>query len=122
EWIISLALERIGDNKSWDYKAEFKNLISEIFKESFEVFEKAIADIGTENIDALFKHYNEITKKEIDTYEKELNEYGEQAVAIFERYNLDKAHFVRGTQNWLWKLRAFRNNDQEKFPKIFNLI
>jgi ATP-dependent exoDNAse (exonuclease V) beta subunit len=122
EWIISLALERISDNKSWDYKAELKNLISEIFKESFEVFEKAIADIGVENIDALFKTYNQVTKKEIDAYEKELNEYGKQAVAIFERYNLDKAHFVRGTQNWLWKLQAFCNNDQDKFPKIFNLI
>jgi ATP-dependent exoDNAse (exonuclease V) beta subunit len=122
EWIISLALERISDNKSWDYKAELKNLISEIFKENFEVFEKAIANIGAENIDALFKRYNEITKKEIDAYEKALDEYGKQAMAIFERYNLDKAHFVRGTQNWLWKLQAFCNNDQEKFPKIFNLI
>jgi hypothetical protein len=103
-WIIALALERISDNKSWDYKAELNNLISEIFKESFGVFEKAITDISVEEIDELFRHYTDITKKEIDAYEKDLNEYGKQAVAIFQRYDLDKTHFVRGTQNWLWKL------------------
>jgi len=121
-WIIALALERISDNKSWDYKAELNNLISEIFKESFGVFEKAITDISVEEIDELFRHYTDITKKEIDAYEKDLNEYGKQAVVIFQRYDLDKTHFVRGTQNWLWKLQAFIDNDQEKFSKIFNLI
>ncbi len=122
EWIIALAMERISDNKSWNYKTEFKDLISEIFKESFEVFEKAITAIGIEKTEALFKQYNEITKKEIDEFEKQLNEYGKQAVEIFERYNFDKAHFVRGSQNWLWKLQAFGNIEQDKFPKIFNLI
>lgn len=37
QWIIDLALERIGDNKSWNYKAELMNLISEVFKDSYEV-------------------------------------------------------------------------------------
>ncbi|MFT4152779.1 UvrD-helicase domain-containing protein [Parafilimonas sp.] len=122
EWIIALALERIGDNKNWDYKSELGNLISEIFKESFDVFEKAIAAIGAGNIDALFKQYNKATKQEIDAYEKELAEYGKQAAAVFERYNLDKSHFVNGSKNWLWKLQAFIHNDAEKFPKIFTLV
>lgn len=122
EWIIALALERISDNKNWDYKFELGNLINEIFKESFEVFEQALATIGTENIDALFQRYNEATKQEIDTYEKQLAEYGKQAVALFERYNVDKTDFVQGSRNWLWKLHAFINNDQEKFAKIFALI
>jgi len=121
EWMIALALERISDNKSWDYKYEFKTLIGEIFKESFEVFETAIAAVGADNMDALFKEYSIITKKEISDFEKQLTEYGEKAVAIFERYNLDKAHFVRASQNWLWKLRAIANIEQDKFPKIFAL-
>ena len=122
EWIITLALERISDNKNWDYKFELGSLINEIFKESFEVFEQALATIGTENIDALFKRYNQITKQEIDAYEKQLADYGKQAVTVFERYNLDKAHFVQGSRNWLFKLQAFINNDQDKFAKIFALI
>src|SRR6478735_1704677 len=122
QWMITLALERISENKGWDYKYEFKNLIGEIFKESFEVFETALATVGADNMDALFKEYISITKKEISEFENELNEYGKQAIAVFERYNLDKAHFVRGSQNWLWKLCAFCNIDQDKFSKIFALI
>lgn len=122
EWIIALALERISDNKNWDYKFELGNLINEIFKESFEVFEQALAAIGTDNIDALFKRYNQITKQEIDVYEKQLAEYGKQAVAVFERYNLDKTHFAGQSKNWLFKLPVFINNEPEKFPKIFALI
>ncbi len=117
QWVITLALERISDNKSWNYKNELANLTGEIFKESFEVFETAIATIGAENIDELFKQYIIITKKEISGFEKQMDEYGKQAIAIFEKYNLNKEHFVRGMQNWLWKLQAFCNNDQEKFLK-----
>ncbi|HEX5151713.1 MAG TPA: UvrD-helicase domain-containing protein [Parafilimonas sp.] len=122
DWIIALALERISDNKGWNYKAELKDLIGEIFKESFEVFETALATIGAKNIDDLFKEYIIITKKEISDFEKQLTAYGENAVAIFERYSPDKTHLVRASQSWLCKLRVISDNEHDKFPKIFALI
>lgn len=122
EWIISLALERIGDNKSWNYKSELNNLAGEIFKESFEVFENAIASIGEDHLDQLFKDYLIQTNKEIDDYEKTMDNLSEKAEAIFEQFHPDKTQFVRGSMNWLFKLNAITSNDHEKLSKIFNLI
>ena len=89
EWMITLALERISDNKSWDYKTEFKNLIGEIFKESFEVFENALQTLGTDTIDELFKQYSEITKKEIDEFEAHIKDLASGGVALFVQYGIE---------------------------------
>ena len=72
QWIIDLAIERISDNKSWNYKFELYNLIGEIFSERFQIFEDAVSALGLENIDELFKKYISVTKAEIKNFEEEL--------------------------------------------------
>lgn len=72
QWIIDLAIERISDNKSWNYKFELYNLIGEIFSERFQIFEDAVSTLGLENIDELFKKYISVTKAEIKNFEEEL--------------------------------------------------
>ena len=72
QWIIDLAIERISDNKSWNYKFELYNLIGEIFSERFQIFEDAVTALGLENIDELFKKYISVTKTEIKNFEEEL--------------------------------------------------
>lgn len=126
QWIIDLALERIGENKSWNYRKELINLIGEVFKDSYEIFEYSLNKVGQENIDELFKNYINITKEEINNFEKELELRTNAAVEIFERHNLDKTHFVKQSQNWLFKLSVLskvkEDKYQDKIEKIFDLI
>ncbi|MBS1744574.1 MAG: UvrD-helicase domain-containing protein [Bacteroidetes bacterium] len=122
DWIISLALERIDDNKSWNYKSELNNLAEEIFKESFEVFENAISTFSSEDLDQLFNNFLIQTNNEIDDYEKTMDNLSEKAESIFKQFCPDKTQFVRGSMNWLFKLNAITSNDHEKLSKIFKLI
>ncbi|GAB1462835.1 UvrD-helicase domain-containing protein [Pedobacter sp.] len=126
QWIIDLALERINDNKSWNYKSELINLISEVFKDSYEVFETAVNTLGLDSLDELFKNYISVTKAEINAFETELTERTNNAVQIFQNYDLDKTHFVKQSSNWLFKLSAISQTKEkdynDRLAKIFNLI
>lgn len=122
DWVIQLALEKIKENKSWNYKSELRNIISEIFKESFQVFEDSLAKLTPDELNELFKEYAKITRQQIKQYEDSVEEQVAAAVAIFDRYHLDKSHFVNGSRNWLWKLQALADNDDVKAAKIFALI
>ncbi len=122
QWIIDLALERINDKKSWDYKKELVSLISEVFKDSYEVFETAVNALGLENLDQLFKKYISITKEEISNFESEFIEQGKQALERYESYNIDVSCFKGGSKSWICKLNVIQNLDYERSAKIFALI
>jgi ATP-dependent helicase/nuclease subunit A len=122
QWIIDLALERINDNKSWDYKRELISLISEVFKDSYEVFETSVNKLGLENIDQLFKNYIAITKEEITNFETQFVELGKLAQQRYESYAVDTAHLKGGSRNWICKLAVLQNLDYERAAKIFALI
>lgn len=122
QWIIDLALERISDNKSWNYKAELVNLISEVFKDSYEVFETAVNALGLSNLDELFKRYIGITREEIKTFESQFAELGKQAQDVYDRYAIDTSTLKNGSRNWITKLVVLQNLDYEKATKIFGLI
>lgn len=122
EWMITLALERISDNKSWDYKTEFKNLIGEIFKESFEVFENALAALGADTIDELFKQYSEVTKKEIDEFESHIKILTSGGVAMFARYGIEIDHLKGKSRNGLFKLSLLAQGDFSKTDAVFKMI
>lgn len=126
QWIIDLALERIGENKSWNYKTELVKLINEVFKDSYEVFETAVNSLRLSSLDELFKNYISVTKAEINKFETELTERTSKAVQIFQSYNLDKTHFDKQSNNWLFKLSTISQLKEKDYNnrlvKIFNLI
>ncbi|MES2651398.1 MAG: UvrD-helicase domain-containing protein [Bacteroidota bacterium] len=122
QWIIDLALERINDKKSWDYKRELVSLIGEVFKDSYEVFETAVNALGLENLDQLFKNYIRITKEEITNFESQFIEQGKQALQRFESYNIDTGCFKGGSKSWICKLGVLQNLDYDRAAKIFALI
>lgn len=122
EWVIQLAMDKISGGKNWNYKIELRNIIGEIFKESYEIFEENLARLSEEEIGDLFKDYSLSTKKIISDYEGNLEQLVNDAVKTFNSFQLDKSHFVRGSKNWLWKLNAILENDDKKTPKIFALI
>eukprot|EP01136_Pigoraptor_vietnamica_P033729 Opistho-1_new@96876 len=74
QWVVELALDRINNNKSWNYNAELLKLVGEVFKDQFKDFELAIASFGTENIDEVFKKYITFSKNYIKKFEQDIAE------------------------------------------------
>lgn len=122
QWIIDLAIERINDNKSWNYKVELYNLIGEIFKERFQVFEEAIGVLGADNVDELFKHYISITKAATKSFEEQLTNLAIQAQEVFNKYGVEKEHLNRKSVSPLAKIPFIINGDLSKIENLFNYI
>lgn len=122
QWIINLAIERINDNKSWNYKIELYNLISEVFKERFQVFEEAIEAFGPESIDELFKQYISITRAATKSFEEELTNLAIQAQEIFNRFGVEKEHLNKKSVSPLAKIPLIIKGDLSKIEPLFNYI
>jgi len=122
QWIIDLALERIGDNKSWNYKAELMNLISEVFKDSYEVFEIAVNTLGLENLDELFKKYINVTKSQIQNFQDYLKELGTSAWQLLESHGISADQLKGKSRNGLLKIINIARGDFSKLDAVFKLI
>jgi ATP-dependent helicase/nuclease subunit A len=89
QWIISLALERIDNNKSWNYHNELTDLAGEIFKERYQPFEKAMQLLlQDKELDPLFLEYSQLTRKTIKDFEAQMTDIGVQAARIFDGTDL----------------------------------
>lgn len=122
QWIIDLALERIGENKSWNYKSELINLISEVFKDSYEVFETAVNSLGLASLDELFKNYISVTKTEINQFQNRLKELGSTAWLVFENHGVLVEQLKGKSRNGLLKVRNIADGDFSKLDAVFKLI
>lgn len=122
QWIIDLALERIGDNKSWNYKAELMNLISEVFKDSYEVFEIAVNSLGLDNLDELFKKYISVTKSQIQSFQDRLKELGATAWQLLENHGVSADQLKGKSRNGLLKIINIARGDFSKLDAVFKLI
>jgi len=122
QWIIDLAIERISDNKSWNYKIELYNLIGEIFSERFQVFEGAIEELGLENIDELFKKYNSITKTEIKNFEEEIVALATKAHQALQDFGIENDQFKGKSRSGLAKIILVARGDFSKVEPLFNYI
>ncbi len=122
QWIIDLALERINDNKSWNYKSELLNLISEVFKDSYELFEASLAKLGVDNLDDLFKHYVDITKAEINSFQEQIVTLAQQALDIYNASGINADELKGKSRNPLVRLQFIANGDLTKLENIFKLI
>ncbi|WP_316790514.1 UvrD-helicase domain-containing protein [Pedobacter frigoris] len=84
QWIIDLALDRINNNLSWNYKRELIELTNEIFKERYQPFENAIKGLGdAADLDTLFKDYNKVTRLGIETFEHSITSLAAEAMELF---------------------------------------
>jgi ATP-dependent exoDNAse (exonuclease V) beta subunit len=122
QWIIDLALERIGENKSWNYKTELSNLINEVFKDSYEIFETAINALGLESLDELFKRYIDLTKSQINHFQERLKELGAAAWQSFENHHITVDQLKGKSRNGLLKIQHLSQGDFSKLEAIFKFI
>ncbi|KQR69733.1 exodeoxyribonuclease V subunit beta [Pedobacter sp. Leaf176] len=122
QWIIDLAIERISDNKSWNYKIELYNLIGEIFSERFQIFEAAVEELGLENIDELFKKYISVTKDEIKNFERKIIQLATDAHEALEVLGVEHDQLKGKSRSPLTKLIIVARGDFSKIEPIFKLI
>lgn len=122
QWIIDLAIERISDNKSWNYKFELYNLIGEIFSERFQIFEDAVTALGLENLDELFKRYISITKTEIKNFEEEIIRIATDAYDALGVTGVENEHLKGKSRSALAKVILIARGDFSKIEPLFNLI
>ncbi len=85
QWIIDLALDRINNNISWNYRAELTDLAGEIFKERYQPFDNAIQTLVQHtDLNVLFGNYHKETKKQIALFEDTITQLSAQALNIFD--------------------------------------
>ncbi len=122
QWIIDLAIERIDNDKGWNYKSELYALIGEIFSERFQVFESAVEEIGGENMDSLFKNYNLLTKEEIKNLEDEIKSLSSEAYELLMAHGVEKDDLKGKSRNALLKLSLVGKGNFEHLDSIFKFI
>ncbi|MBE7177722.1 MAG: UvrD-helicase domain-containing protein, partial [Mucilaginibacter polytrichastri] len=81
EWIISLVMQRLADNKSWNYHATLVELSGELFKERYVPFEEALRD---HDAAAIFRELKEQTTQIIGDFEKNIVKKALEARQLFD--------------------------------------
>lgn len=122
QWVVALALDRISNNKSWNYNAELLKLVGEVFKDQFKVFELAIASFGTENTDEVFKKYIDFSKSYIKKFETDINELAENAFAIIEVSGFSTDDFKGKSRSPLLKFRSIMSGNFTDVEKVLKLM
>ncbi|MCX2576287.1 UvrD-helicase domain-containing protein [Pedobacter sandarakinus] len=123
QWVVELALDRISNNKSWNYNTELLKLVGEVFKDQFKDFETAVEHFGTENTDEVFKKYIDFSKNYIKKFEADLTELAETAFGIIEVSGFGIEDFKGKSRSPLLKFNSIiygNFNDVEKVLKLMD--
>ncbi|MDO7743574.1 MAG: UvrD-helicase domain-containing protein, partial [Pedobacter sp.] len=122
-WIIDLALDRIDNNISWNYRTELTDLAGEIFKERYQPFDNAIQDlIQHTNLDELFASYGKETKKHIQSFEEMIGQLSAKATEIFETSSVNPDHLKGKSRSPLNNLKKIAAGDMDKMESLTKLI
>ncbi|TKC55792.1 DNA helicase UvrD [Pedobacter hiemivivus] len=123
QWIIDLALDRINNNLSWNYRRELIDLANEIFKERYQPFENAIKELGeSADLDALFKDYNKVTRLGMETFESTIKELAEQAQQIFEVEGIEVSSLKGKSRSPLNNLPKIAAGDLSKISSLLKIV
>jgi ATP-dependent helicase/nuclease subunit A len=122
-WIIDLALDRISNNISWNYRTELTELAGEIFKERYQPFDNAIQTLAKEtDLDELFGNYQKETKKQISLFEQKINELAGRASAVFDAAGVHPDSLKNKSRSPLNSLKRIAEGEQEKIPSLAKLV
>lgn len=123
QWIIDLALDRITNNLSWNYKRELIELTGEIFKERYQPFESAIKNLGgSADLDTLFKDYNKITRLGIEAFENSIGSLATEALEIFQVEGLTADDLKGKSRSPLMGLQRIADGDFAKVSSLEKLV
>jgi len=114
QWIISLALDRVGDNKSWNYRRELLDLTSEIFKERYQPFENALKELDAAT---LFQDLMKLTRTRIALFEEKFKVLSTEALTVWEQSGVQAGDLHKKSVNPLNKLAKLIAGDTEFWEK-----
>ena len=122
QWVVALALDRISNNKSWNYNTELLKLVGEVFKDQFKTFELAIASFGTENTDEVFKKYIDFSKSYIKKFEENIGELALEVKEVFELSADDIDLLNKTNTGQLYQLQKIIDGDYKGFASLEKLV
>lgn len=123
QWIIDLALDRISNNISWNYRTELTDLAGEIFKERYQPFDTAIQDLVQHNdLNELFKNYGKETKKHISSFENMVSELSARATELFDSSGINHDHLKGKSKSPLHNLKKIAAGEMGKMDSLNKLI
>jgi len=119
QWIINLALDRVNDNKSWNYRRELLELTSEIFKERYQPFENALKELDAA---ATFQGLMKLTRACIALYEEKLKVLAADALQVWEQSGVALEELKGKSRHPLNKLNKLAVGDDAVFTGIKKVI
>ncbi len=123
QWIIDLAMDRIDNNQSWNYRNELLNLTDEIFKERYQPFEKAINELAkTVDINQLFKDYKTLSQQNITNFEDKVMQLATTATEIFEVLAVETQSLKGKSRSPLLNLNKITIGNFDKIIAINKLV
>ncbi|XZF13310.1 UvrD-helicase domain-containing protein [Chitinophagaceae bacterium MMS25-I14] len=81
-WVLDLAMQRVDDNKGWDFTAEMLQLATEIFKERFFSFEESLK-LMDDPQDA-FKRFQDNLYRQVRSFEEDMKAIAATGIAALE--------------------------------------
>jgi ATP-dependent exoDNAse (exonuclease V) beta subunit len=104
KWVTELAVRRLSEGKSWNFREDMLGLASEIFKDSFQQFEESIGNMP--DVDAAFKGLRNKVFQLKNDFETRFKKAGKEAVALLEANGLtiyDFPYKGSGFANFFYK-------------------
>jgi ATP-dependent helicase/nuclease subunit A len=99
-WVADLALQRLEEGKSWNFRDEMIALSGEIFREEFQEFEQAMRAIP--DVHAAFKSLQQKVYTIVRSFEKQWREMGQEALELLQSQGL-------GADDFYYKKSGFIN-------------
>ncbi|WP_299568352.1 exodeoxyribonuclease V subunit beta [uncultured Pedobacter sp.] len=122
QWVVALALERISNDKSWNYTKELKDLTKEVFGNNFKRFEEAVKSFGINNIDEVFKQYIDFSKNSIKEFESTVSDLAINANHLVQNTSVDVEVLNKTKTGQLFKLLNIANKDYKGFDGLRKLV
>src|SRR5690606_15355127 len=108
QWIIDYAQAKIDRDENWNYRWALSELASEIFKEDFQDFEKAVSRIPGQE---LFSNLDRYCKAAIKQFEETFEQLLKAAADTFRDSGVDATDLNGKSRNYLGKLDRFSAQD-----------
>jgi ATP-dependent helicase/nuclease subunit A len=123
QWIIDLALDRINNNISWNYRTELTDLAGEIFKERYQPFDSAIQNLVQEtDVNDLFGSFGKDTRKHLVSFEEMVAELSAKAMELFESSGQNHDHLKGKSRSPLHNLKKITAGEHEKVDTLTKLV
>lgn len=119
QWIIGLALNRVNDNKSWNYRRELLELTSEIFKERYQPFENALKDLDAS---VVFRDLLIFTRAQIALFEEKFKVLGTDTLQIWEKSGVQLEELKGKSRHPFSRLHKLAAGDDTVFTDLKKVI